>query len=376
MEKKKPCGPFRADVVGSFLRPSKLSYMRSFVPKGKLSDGELKIVEDECIRQLVEQQNKAGLKTATDGEYRRSYWHLDFFWGFSGVEHNTLKHGYFFHDEETRNDSCQLTGMVNFNPRHPFLDHFRFLLDITPPDMQPRVDIPAPAQMYAELLRESNALMVRTIYGNRHYDLMDDIANAYRRTLLAFYDLGCRHIKLDDCTWGMLCDRSFWEKMAGTGYDAERLQEEYLYVNNKAIENLPNDLLISTHVCRGNYHSTWATSGDYEPVAETLFAKENVKAFYLEFDDERSGGFRPLRFVPEDKKVVLGLITTKSPLLEDPVVVKRRIQEASQYVPMENLYLSPQCGFASTEEGNQLTEKEQWLKIRLVQQIAEEVWQS
>ncbi|MGN0221182.1 MAG: 5-methyltetrahydropteroyltriglutamate--homocysteine methyltransferase, partial [Prevotella sp.] len=197
---------------------------------------------------------------------------------------------------------------------------------------------------------------------------------AYRRTLLAFYDLGCRHIKLDDCTWGMLCDRGFWEKMAGTGYDAERLQEEYLYVNNKAIENLPNDLFISTHVCRGNYHSTWATSGDYEPVAETLFAKENVKAFYLEFDDERSGGFRPLRFVPEDKKVVLGLITTKSPLLENPDTVKRRIREASRYVPTANLFLSPQCGFASTEEGNLLTEEEQWAKIRLVKEIADDVW--
>lgn len=366
--------PFRADIVGSFLRPAVLKDARVKFEDGKITSEDLKIIEDECIRELVQKEVAAGLQTVTDGEFRRSYWHLDFFWGFLGVEHNVLPHGYFFHDEETRADSVRLTDRVRFNPHHPHLEHFRFLHSIAPEGTTPRQDIPAPAQFYAELFRDTNAEAVARIYGSDTDALVEDIATAYRQTILAFYDLGCRHLKLDDCTWGMLCDREFWNKMAGSGYDADVLQRTYLTVNNKAIENLPADLTITTHVCRGNYHSTYATSGDYEPVAANLFGKENVEAYYLEFDDERSGDFNPLRYLSEGKKVVLGLITTKRPQLEDREQIIQRIREATKFVPLERLCLSPQCGFASTEEGNILTEEEQWRKIALVQEIAKEVW--
>ena len=204
--------------------------------------------------------------------------------------------------------------------------------------------------------------------------LIYDIAQAYRTVIRELYNAGCRNIQFDDCTWGMVCDKRFWETMTGSGYDLNVLKETYLRVNNLALEDRPAGLVINTHVCRGNYHSTWASEGAYDAVAETLFARENVDGFYLEFDDERSGGFTPLRFVPKGKKVVLGLITTKSPTLEDASQIIDRINEASQYVPLEDLCLSPQCGFASCEIGNKLTEEEQWAKIALVKQIAKQVW--
>jgi 5-methyltetrahydropteroyltriglutamate--homocysteine methyltransferase len=192
--------------------------------------------------------------------------------------------------------------------------------------------------------------------------------------MLALYALGCRNIQLDDCTWGMLCDEKFWKTMAGAGYDPDALKEVYLQLNNEAVRDLPADLAVTTHVCRGNYHSTWATSGGYEPVADALFAREAVDAFYLEFDTDRAGDFAPLRFVPEGKKVVLGLVTSKSGELEDREALCARIREAAKTVPLENLYLSPQCGFASTEEGNILTEEAQWAKIDLIRDVARTVW--
>ena len=214
---------------------------------------------------------------------------------------------------------------------------------------------------------------VNEYYPNRN-DLLEDIAAAYRTVILEFYKLGCRNIQLDDCTWGMLCDKNFWQTMANGDYNPNSLQEIYLNLNNKAIENLPEDLIVNTHVCRGNYHSTWATSGGYEPIAENLFGKENVNAYYLEFDTDRAGGFEPLQYLSSNKKVVLGLITSKFPQLEDKTLIKERIKEASKFVPLDHLYLSPQCGFASTEEGNILTEEEQWKKIALVCEVAQEVW--
>lgn len=368
----KQSAPFRADIVGSFLRPERLKEAKEKYNKDEISEFELKNIEDEEIKKLVIKQRDSGLKVATDGEFRRSYWHLDFFWGFDGVEHNVMKQGYLFHGEETRADSARLNGRVLFTS-HPFLEHFKFLKSIVSDDVVPRQTIPAPAQFYAELLRGENEEKVDEIYANK-IDLLEDIATAYRNIILEFYRLGCRNIQLDDCTWGMLCDKKFWQTMANGDYNATSLQETYLYLNNKAIENLPSDLVVNTHVCRGNYHSTWATSGGYEPVAESLFGKENVNAYYLEFDTDRAGGFEPLKYVSTNKKVVLGLITSKFPQLEDKEQIKKRIQEASQFVSLDRLYLSPQCGFASTEEGNILTEEEQWGKIALVCDIAKEVW--
>lgn len=369
---KRISAPFRHDVVGSFLRPQRLKEARASFEAGATSREALTAVEDECIRELVEKEKQAGLLSVTDGEFRRSYWHLDFMWGFDGVAHNNMEHGYFFHGEETRNDSALLTGKIKFTD-HPFLQHYRFLKEAAGEGVLTRQTIPAPAQFYAELVRGENEKAVDLYYPNRE-ELYADLAAAYQGFIAALHAEGCRNLQLDDCTWGMLCDEAFWEKMAGAGYDMNQLQSLYLRLNNAALENLPEGLVVNTHVCRGNYHSTWATSGGYAPVAKTLFGGEKVNAFYLEFDDDRSGGFEPLQEVAEGKLVVLGLVTSKAPKLEDKAAIKKRIEEAAHYLPLDRLCLSPQCGFASTEEGNILTEEEQWAKIRLIKEIAQEVW--
>jgi 5-methyltetrahydropteroyltriglutamate--homocysteine methyltransferase len=360
------------EIVGSFLRPEALKQAREKYEAGTITAAELKKVEDQAIRDLVAKQKEIGLKTISDGEFRRSYWHLDFFWGFKGIEHNVMDQGYLFHGEETRADSARVNGKIQFNPEHPVFEEYRFLTTIA--DGTPiRQSIPAPAQLVAELVRGSNEEKLNDFYPDREV-LYQDIAKAYRETILALYDLGCRDVKLDDCTWGMLVDKGFWQTMTNGDYDTQKLQDLYLRLNNAAIADLPEDLHVTTHVCRGNYHSTWATSGGYEPVANTLLGNEAVAAFFLEFDDDRSGDFEPLRYVPEDKQVVLGLVTSKDGKLEDKKSVIARIKEASQYVPLERLSLSPQCGFASTEEGNILTEEEQWAKLKLIIDVAEEVW--
>ncbi|HWQ80453.1 MAG TPA: 5-methyltetrahydropteroyltriglutamate--homocysteine S-methyltransferase [Anaerovoracaceae bacterium] len=369
---KRKTAPFRYDVVGSFLRPQKLKEAREKFAAGKITQGELAQIEDEEIKKLVARQKEIGLKSVTDGEFRRSYWHLDFFWGFEGVEHVMLDHGYFFHGEETRADSARLSGEIRF-AGHPFLAHYSFLKQVAGDGVIARQTIPAPAQFFAELVRGENKKEIAKHYSNWE-DLYRDISEAYHKAILAFYDLGCRNIQLDDCTWGMLCDKNFWTAMAGEGYDIQELQDLYLRLNNDAIADLPADLTVTAHVCRGNYHSTWATSGGYDPVAETLFGKENVSAYYLEYDTDRAGDFSPLKYVSGEKLVVLGLVTSKSGELEDKEQIIARIREAAQYIPADRLCLSPQCGFASTEEGNILTEEEQWRKLAFIKEIVAEVW--
>lgn len=364
--------PYRYDFVGSFLRPEQLKAARLDFEKGAITQQQLTEVEDACIRDLVEKEIAAGLQCVTDGEFRRSYWHLDFMWGFDGIDRVLLDRGYQFHGEETRADSARVTGKIKYTA-HPFLDHYKFLKQVVGGRVQTRQTLPAPAQIYAELVRGENEGYLNEVYPDRE-ELFNDLLAAYRDFVLAVYEEGCRTLQLDDCTWGMLCDQGFWKAMAGAGYDAEGLKQLYLGLNNKLIASLPEDLVVNTHVCRGNYHSTWATSGGYQPVADTLFVGEDADAFYLEFDDDRSGDFAPLASVPEDKIVVLGLVTSKRPQLEDKAQIIARIKEASQYVPLDRLCLSPQCGFASTEEGNILTEQEQWNKIKLIKEIAEEVW--
>ncbi len=364
--------PFRYDIVGSFLRPEHLKQARLDFSQGNITEEQLTAIEDDSIRDLVEKEIKAGLLSVTDGEFRRSYWHLDFMWGFEGVEHIEMEHGYFFQGEETRADSARVRGKIRFSS-HPFIKHYKFLHNAVNGRVLSRQTIPAPAQFFAELVRGENEDFLNAVYPDRE-ELYKDLTAAYRDFILALYDVGCRNLQLDDCTWGMLCDKGFWKNMAGDSYSPESLQKLYLGLNNLAIENLPDDLTVNTHVCRGNYHSTWATSGGYEPVADVLFGNENVQAYYLEFDDDRSGDFEPLSKVSNDKLVVLGLITSKYPKLEDEEQIIARIQEATQYVPLDRLCLSPQCGFASTEEGNIMTEQEQWDKISLVKRIAEKVW--
>lgn len=364
------------DIVGSFLRPTKLKQAREALKAGKISDEQLRQTEDQAIKDLVAKEKKHGLKIITDGEFRRSYWHLDTFWGFNGIKHTKPEHGYFFHDEETRADSAQVAGKITFNAQHPDLAAYKFLHELTGEDAEvtARQSIPAPAQLYAELIRgEKNRQAIKKYYSDEE-ELIADIGKAYHDLLIALYDAGCRDVKFDDCTWGMIVDDNYWSKRIQEGFSREKLAELYLKVNNAALTDLPKDLRVSTHVCRGNYHSTWAASGGYAPIADYLFSRENVQAYYLEYDDSRSGDFAPLAKVTSGKDVVLGLVTSKRPELEDSQTLVDRVKEASRFVPLEHLSLSTQCGFASTEEGNKLTEQQQWDKIELVIETANKIW--
>lgn len=367
--------PFRCDIVGSFLRPDVLKQARADFNAGIIDAAQLKTVEDVAIRDLVAKQKAAGLKVVTDGEFRRSYWHLDFMWGLQGIERRTSREGYMFHDEETTADTAVVTGPIS-GENHPFVEHFKFVQALAGDDHVARQTIPAPIQTFSEVTLDrcdGQQESLRGVYATDE-ELADAIAAAYRQVIADLYAAGCRNIQFDDCTWGIYCDTDFVAKTGMQAVDIQKVSELGVALNNAAVEDAPEDLVINTHVCRGNYHSTYAFEGGYDPVAPYLFAHENVNAFYLEFDTPRAGGFEPLAHVAEGKKVVLGLITSKQPGLEDKEVVKARIKEASKYVPLENLYLSPQCGFASCEIGNKLTEEEQWAKIALIQEIAAEVW--
>ncbi|CAH1852522.1 5-methyltetrahydropteroyltriglutamate--homocysteine S-methyltransferase [Convivina intestini] len=363
------------DIVGSFLRPEILHRARQDFEKGTLSLAEFTKIQDQEIQKLVAKEVAAGLKFVTDGEFRRSWWHLDTFWSFAGIKKTEINQGYLFHNVETRRESAQVCGKISFTKDHCDLKAFQYLYQITKDlDVIPRQSIPSPAQCYAELVRgQANLKALHQYYANDE-ELLDDLGKAYHDLILALYDAGCRDLKLDDCTWGMLVDRSVWEKMGYDVDDIQKIQDKYLAFNNRALADLPEDLHLSTHICRGNYASDWASAGGYEAVAKTIFGKEKVDAFYLEFDDARSGDFQPLQEVPSGKEVVLGLVTSKSPELENPVNLANRIKEASQYLPLENLSLSTQCGFASTDEGNHLTEAQQWRKIQLVVDTAKKVW--
>lgn len=364
--------PFYFDIVGSFLRPERLKEARAKYENKEITSEELKVIEDECIKDLIEKQKNAGLKVITDGEFRRSWWHLDFMWGLNGIKKINVDRGYVFNGEETRAESAIVTGKIS-GENHPFVEHFKYVKLFETEGVIARQTIPAPAQLLAEIQRNTIEHPINSHYSNEE-DLIKDIAFAYQTVIRDLYENGCRNVQLDDCTWGMFCDTKYWQARQNGEVSLSKLADQYVTINNLAIANLPEDLVITTHVCRGNYHSTWASQGGYAPIADYLFAKENVSAYYLEFDDNRSGDFEPLLKVSENKKVVLGLITSKSPILEDKELIKARIEEAKKYIPLERLCLSPQCGFASTEEGNILTESEQWNKIKLVKEIAEEVW--
>ncbi len=364
--------PFKFDIVGSFLRPEYLKQAREEYAKGKITAEELKKVEDEAITDLIAKQKAVGLPVITDGEFRRSSWHLDFMWAFNGVGHEKTKDGIPFHDEAALIDDTFLTGKVSVDS-HPFVEHFKFVKQFEDENTVARQTIPAPAQFLFQMIIPGNIEKSKAIYQNE-VDLILDIAAGYKKVIQDLYDAGCRNIQFDDCTWGVCVDHNACFIL---GTDEEGLQDiidKLIRINNLAIEGKPEDLVINSHICRGNFHSTWACEGSYDRVAKDLFAKENVNAFYLEFDDDRSGDFEPLQYVSGDKKVVLGLVTTKSPVLEKKEDIIKRIHEAEKYIPLERLCLSPQCGFASTEEGNKLTEEEQWAKLKLIQEIVKEVF--
>ncbi len=364
--------PFRYDYVGSFLRPAKLKTARKSYEAGKISAEELKAVEDECITELVTKQKELGFHDITDGEFRRATWHLDFMWGFNGVGHSKTKTGLPFHGEAAMIDDTYLVGKVSVD-HHPFVDHFKFLKQFEDENTIAKQTIPAPAQFLEQMILPFAMENTSKYYDNTD-DLVQDIANGYKKVIKELYDAGCRNLQLDDCSWGMVVDPMACHIFNVDKEGLEKVKEQLLAINNLAIEDKPEDMVITTHVCRGNFHSTYASSGAYDSVAATLFARENVSAYYLEFDDERSGGFEPLKSVSGDKKVILGLVTTKSPKLEDKEAIKARIYEAAKYIPLDRLCLSPQCGFASCEIGNKLSEEQQWAKLKLVKEIAEEVW--
>ncbi|MBY0115894.1 5-methyltetrahydropteroyltriglutamate--homocysteine S-methyltransferase [Paenibacillus sp. FSL L8-0435] len=371
--KQRTVTPFRYDIVGSFLRPSALKDARLKYQNGEITTEQLNEVENAEIVKLVQKQKEVGLQAVTDGEFRRSWWHLDFFWGLDGVERTIIEEGYRFNGATSRPETARLSGKISYSS-HPFVAHYAFLKEAAGEDVVARQSIPAAAQFLFELDRADNKESTQAIYPNRQ-ELLSDIAGAYKASILAFYEAGCRSIQIDDCTWGALCDQQFITVMEQIGVNVEEYANELAKLNEDVVSGLPEDLVVTTHVCRGNYVSTFAgVGGGYEPIAQTLLSIDNYSGFYLEFDTERAGDFKPLRFLKDNQQVVLGLFSSKFGELENKEDILKRIEEATQYVDLDRICLSPQCGFASTEEGNHLTEEQQWRKLAFIKEIAEELW--
>ena len=317
--------PFRYDFVGSFLRPEKLKKARRQFNEGKIDAAALKKVEDEAITELVSKIKELGYHVITDGEFRRATWHLDFMWGFDGVGHVPTKTGLPFHGEAAMVDDTYIIGKINLSKEHPFVDHFRFVKALEDENTVAKQTMPAPAQMLAQFTMPFNREHTEKVYANDE-ELADDIVAVYGKVIDQLYAAGCRNIQLDDCTWGMFADKIGHILYGTTREGLIEVQKSHKDINNRVIANAPKDMIINTHVCRGNFHSTYASSGAYDSVAKTLLARENVTAYYLEFDDARSGGFEPLAAVSGEKKVVLGLVTTKRPELEDKGVFFVRLR--------------------------------------------------
>ena len=365
--------PFRLDHVGSFLRPERLKEARAKFNAGEITAEELERVENEEIVALIEKEKELGLKSVTDGEFRRAFWHLDFLENLDGVELVEVDHfSVQFKDKDVKPKTLRIVGKVDFSENHPFVKHFKFLKEHAG-DTPVKLTIPSPSMLHLiTQVREKNYVPIER-YKDNEALFYDDVVEAYRKALQCFYDLGCRNIQLDDTSWGEFCALDKREAYEARGFDLEQIVRDYVDVINRVIEWKPEDLVVNMHICRGNFRSTWFSSGGYEPVAKTLFGHCRVDGFFLEYDSDRAGDFTPLRYI-KDQKVVLGLITSKSGDLEDKDEVIARIKEASQYVSLEQLCLSPQCGFSSTEEGNILTIEAQWDKLKLIDEIVHEVW--
>lgn len=357
---------YRADQVGSLLRSEKIKEARRLRESGELSQEGLREIENEEIARIVQKQKDIGLEAITDGEFRRAWWHFDFLENLTGVEGYWSGDGIQFKEQQTKSRAIKVTGKLDFGD-HPFLEDFKFLQDKAG-DHVAKFTIPSPSMLHFRGEIDASAYPDEEVF-------FTDLGTAYKKAIQSFYDAGCRYLQLDDTAWAYLCSDEQKEQLRGKGLDPEHLIQKYLETINTAVSDRPDDLKITMHICRGNFRSTWISSGGYEPVAAEIFDKLNIDGFFLEYDTDRAGGFEPLRHVNRgDLTIVLGLITSKHGELEDKEEVKKRISEASQYVPLEQLALSPQCGFASTEEGNLLTEDEQWKKLEHVVNIAGEVW--
>jgi 5-methyltetrahydropteroyltriglutamate--homocysteine methyltransferase len=366
VQRTKP--PFRADQVGSFLRSEPLKTARAKREKNEITAEQLKAVEDTEIEKLIKKQEEVGMQLVTDGEYRRAWWHFDFLEGLGGVEGFESEHGIQFTGVETKHRGVRVVGKMHYKP-HPFIEHFKFVKSHT--KVTPKMTVPAPSVLH---FRGGRKGIAKDVYPDLDA-FFSDLAKTYKDVVAAFYQAGCRYLQFDDTVWAYLCSQKELDLAKQRGDDPARLPEIYTQVINEAIKDRPSDMMITTHVCRGNFRSTWISEGGYEPVAEWLFAKCNYDGYFLEYDTERAGGFEPLRFVPKgNKQIVLGLVTSKSGTLEKKQDIEKRIEEATKYVALDQLCLSPQCGFASTEEGNILTEDAQWAKMKMILDISKEVW--
>jgi 5-methyltetrahydropteroyltriglutamate--homocysteine methyltransferase len=365
--------PFRADHVGSLLRPHALHAARAGHADGRISDAELKIIEDKAIRDVVAMQRDVGLRSATDGEFRRTSWHMDFIYRLGGVSpsDDTIKVQFRNADGtmEFSTAALHVDGPIRL-PETIFGDHFSYLKSIVDPGITPKLTIPSPSMVH---YRGGRAALDPTVYPDED-QFWADLSAAYAAQIAGVAALGCRYLQLDDTSLAYLNDPAQRAALTARGDDAEHQHLRYIKQINAALAGRPEGLRVTTHMCRGNFRSSWAAEGGYDFVAEALFSELSVDGFFLEFDDPRSGGFAPLRFVPKGKMVVLGLVTTKRGELESKDLLKRRIEEAAKYVPIEQLCLSPQCGFSSTVEGNVLNYDEQVAKLTLIVETAAEVW--
>jgi len=364
--------PFRADHVGSLLRPQRLLQAREDFAAGRISADELKQIEDDSIREVVRMQEDVGLQSATDGEFRRASWHMDFIYALEGIskaEDDLVVH---FHNPEGDIDytpaALKVTGKIDLH-EPTFGEDFKFLAD-TVTTATPKLTIPSPSMVH---YRGGAAAIDPDVYPDKD-EFWTDLTSAYAKQVKMVHELGCTYLQFDDTSLAYLNDPNQRKMMAERGEDAEHLHVAYIRHINEALADKPEGMAITTHMCRGNFRSSWVAEGGYDFVAEALFGELGVDGFFLEYDDARSGGFEPLRFVPKGKLVVLGLVTTKRGELEDEDELKRRIEEASQFIDIDQLCLSGQCGFSSTAEGNNVTFDEQVAKLLRIVEVADEVW--
>ena len=366
MQRTKP--PFRADHVGSLLRPQALKDARVKHEHGEISAAALAAIEDQEIEKVIRKQEEIGLQSITDGEFRRAFWQIDFLERLDGVESYLGERKVKFQGPQPKPVLLRVKGKLGAFIGHPMLDHFRFVQAHT--KATAKMTIPSPSSLHFRYGRQAVPASI--------YPTMDefyrDLGLAYRKAIRAFADAGCRYLQLDEVNLAYLCDPALREQVRERGDDPQTLPMVYADMINAAISDIPSDMTITMHLCRGNFRSTFVAAGGYEPIAEILFNTIKVNGYFMEYDSDRAGGFEPLRFVPKDKTVVLGLVTSKTGQLESKDDIKRRIEAAAKYVDLGQLCLSPQCGFASTEEGNALAEDQQWAKLRMIVEIANDVW--
>jgi len=360
--------PFRADQVGSLLRSAPVKAARTKKLAGEITAAQLKAVEDDEIRKLVAKQESIGLQGVTDGEFRRSWWHYDFLAGLDGVELVSVTQGLQFKGTETKAEGLHVHGKIDFSAGHPMLDHFRFLKSVA--KQTPKMTIPSATALH---FRGGRKAIERSVYPEME-PFFEDLGRAYTKAVRAFGEAGCTYLQLDEVFVAYLCDDAQRRMLRERGDDPDRLLYIYKDLVNAACAGRTPGMTISMHLCRGNFRSTWMAEGGYERVADVLFNQMNVDAYFMEYDTDRAGGFEPLRFLPKGKHVVLGVMTSKTGALESKDQLKRRIEEAAKFAPLDQLCLSPQCGFASTEEGNLLAEEEQWAKLGRCVEVAREVW--